>query len=220
MNHFRYIIFEFCNSRAGFGKSSAGTTYYNPEMQRSPYSFAIAPKEMVLILLDTNDLVYRFRGCCRSVPSVAQNQICMMIRNVSRDYPVFIYKNTTLSNVLEREGVANRLVYASMNELAIMAVSNAAEIIGDDARVPLFDPTDLGTFSSSEEEECEEDCTDSCNDDLTHPSVPLADHDNDNNNNNNNSSNNNNSNNNNSFEKDTKKDNDNNNDDNDDDKRV
>lgn len=129
----RYIVFELISN----GKTCV-PRYYDPSTLISPHAFILAPGETVMILLDTNDSVYRFRGCCRTVHEMANEQICVAVRNVSRLAELIVVsRGTRLDELMNRSNVDHRLVYADMNELAAMAVRGSDEIIGDDVTLVL-----------------------------------------------------------------------------------
>ena len=128
----RYIVFELMSN----GTKNTVPRYYDPSTLVAPHAFVLAPAETVMILLDTNDLVYRFRGCCRSVHEMANEQICMAVRNMSRLTEfIVVSRGTRLDELMDMPGVDHRLVYADMNELAAMAVRGTDEIIADDVNL-------------------------------------------------------------------------------------
>jgi hypothetical protein len=90
--------------------------FYNPTALKSPHNFVIEPLECVLICLDTNDLVYPFRGCCMAVHTYNAKQICVVVRNKSSENQVVVQKGTLLSTLMEEKHIENRLVHSTIND--------------------------------------------------------------------------------------------------------
>ena len=115
----RYIIFKPIGNGE---KKNMVSHYYNPSTLVAPHAFVLAPAETVMILLETNDLVYHFRGCCRSLHEMANEQICMAVRNMSPviDEFIVVSRDTRLDELMEMPRIDHRLVYADINELSAM----------------------------------------------------------------------------------------------------
>lgn len=74
--------------------------YFNPNYYASSAPFTMGPEEKILILLDTEDNVYRLHHCCGRLALNMHSDLGYIIQN-NGDKDLHVQSQTTLTEVLE-----------------------------------------------------------------------------------------------------------------------
>lgn len=142
----RYVLFEFYHD---IDSTRHYPWFFSPSTQRSPHTFIMQPGDLVLILFDNHDLVYRFNTCCKMMQPTANEQLCMALYNANHMHRTVIAKHTLLADILMLPGLEHRWVVDTISNLTAMAKEVRVEHIVADQ--PTFDlsPPELPGHRSS-----------------------------------------------------------------------
>lgn len=130
----RYVQFRYSAAvaAAASGNEAPFCRYYSPTVVIAPCSFTIEPDETIMVLmLDTPDLVSKFMTCCQTVNSMATLQLCMVVWNRG-DVPVRVDRHTVLADLLVLPDIKHNLVLTPIDDITDSDSDSEYQEINDD----------------------------------------------------------------------------------------
>lgn len=93
--------------------------YFDPKWMRCTHPFTLQPREQVLVVFNTRDVLLRYTICCNLFQSDRYEQMCLLLWNTSDTAVVTVDSSTPLSAVMSQPGIHARNAVGYMDDITL-----------------------------------------------------------------------------------------------------
>lgn len=94
--------------------------YFDPKWMRCTRTFTLRPREQVLVVFNTRDVLLRYTTCCDLFQSDRYEQLCILLWNTSDTTAVTVNPSTPLSRVMSHPCIHARDAVGHMDEITLL----------------------------------------------------------------------------------------------------